>query len=248
MAMLENATALVTGGGRGIGRSIALCLAAEGAKVAILDMDAESADAVAGEITAAGGEALAAQCNVTVADELDAVIEKITGAWEKLDIMVNNAGITRDNFMMRMKEEDWDLVMNVNLKGTFLGVKAASRVMMRRRSGRIINISSVVGVMGNAGQANYAASKAGVLGLTRSAAKELAGRNITVNAVAPGYIQTAMTEKLSEKAKEAFLNIIPLKRPGLPDDVATGLLFFASPLADYITGQVLHVDGGMIMA
>ena len=243
----EKKIALVTGSARGIGLSIAEKLAADGYSIVISDIMADAAAESAAKLNADGIEAVAVFGDVSKPDDVDNMFKQAVDKLGSVDVLVNNAGLTRDNFLMRIDEKDWDLVMNVNLKGAFLCTKAASRLMMKKRWGRIINISSVVGVMGNVGQANYSASKAGLIGLTKSSAKELAGRNITVNAVAPGYIQTEMTEKLPEAAKEGFLSIIPLKRPGTPKDVAGVVSFLASDLAEYVTGQVIHCDGGMVM-
>jgi 3-oxoacyl-[acyl-carrier protein] reductase len=247
MIDLTGKTAIVTGGARGIGKAIALRLAQAGADVVISDIDLAGAEAAALEVKSMGRKSLALQGDISKLAEAESLIERTVAALGRVDILVNNAGITRDNLLVRMDEKEWDSVIAVNLKGTFNGIKAAARVMMKQRAGKIISIASVVGVMGNAGQANYAASKAGVIGLTKSAAKELGGRNIQVNAVAPGYIETDMTKDLPEAAKEAFLTLIPLKRPGTAADVADIVLFLASPLADYVTGQVVHVDGGMVM-
>ncbi len=244
---LEGKVAVVTGGARGIGRSICEKLAAEGAKLAVVDILAEVAEATAAEFRTRGIDADAFAADVSSGDDVGRMVGDVLARFGQIDILVNNAGITRDNLLIRMKEEDWDLVLTVNLKGTFNATKAVARPMMKARSGKIINIASVVGVMGNAGQANYSASKAGVIGLTKTAAKELASRNITVNAVAPGYIMTDMTEKLSDAAKDAFLTVIPLARGGTPEDVASVVCFLASADADYITGQTIHVDGGMVM-
>jgi 3-oxoacyl-[acyl-carrier protein] reductase len=240
-------TALVTGSARGIGKAIAARLAAGGAKIVISDVLAELAESTANEFTAKGYSALAVAGDVTKADDVAGIMDKTIAQFKSLDILVNNAGITRDTLLVRMSEEDWDRVLNINLKGAFIVTQAAAKIMMKQRSGRIINISSVVGMMGNAGQANYAASKAGLIGLTKSAAKELAGRGITVNAIAPGYIATDMTGNLSEAAREAFLSNIPLKRPGTPEDIAGVVAFLASADAAYITGQVVGVNGGMLM-
>jgi 3-oxoacyl-[acyl-carrier protein] reductase len=239
--------ALVTGGGRGIGREIALRLAQAGANVAICDVDLATAQATAQEIEALGRKSLAVKTDVSNASDVAALFASFLDVFPTIDILVNNAGITRDNLIMRMKEEDWDLVLSVNLKSAFLCCKEASRHMVKARSGKIINIASVVGMSGNASQVNYSASKAGLIGITKTLAKEFGTRNIQVNAVAPGFIQTAMTDKLSPEAKEKMAGPIPMKRLGLPIDVANAVLFLASPLSDYITGCVVPVDGGLVM-
>ena len=245
---LENQVAVVTGGARGIGRAIAMTLAAHGADVVISDVNMEAAQKTADDIeTTTGRRSLAVTVDVSQSDSVENMVKQTLDAFGHIDILINNAGITRDGLLMRMKDSDWDLVMEINLKGTFLSTKAVLRPMMKQRSGRIINISSVVGIMGNAGQANYAASKAGVIGLTKSTAKEVAPRGITVNAVAPGFIATDMTDKLSDEVKANFLASIPLGRAGSAEDVAQTVLFLASPQASYITGQVIHIDGGMVM-
>lgn len=246
---LENKVAVVTGASRGIGRAIALELAAHGAKVVVnYSGSVGLADAVVEEIKGAGGEAIAVQANVADADSVQSLMKMAIDTFGSLDILVNNAGITRDNLLMRMKEEEWDDVLNTNLKGVFLCTKAVTRQMMKQRAGRIINISSIVGVAGNAGQANYVAAKAGVIGLTKTCAQELASRNILVNAIAPGFITTEMTDALPEELKEAMLKQIPLARLGQPEDIAKAVAFFASNAANYITGQTLQIDGGMVMA
>ncbi|WCM63193.1 3-oxoacyl-[acyl-carrier-protein] reductase [Paenibacillus polymyxa] len=245
---LSGKTALVTGASRGIGRSIALALAEAGANVAVNYAGSEAAATeVAEQIRAKGVEAITVQANVGRADEADQLIKDVIGAWGKIDILVNNAGITRDNLIMRMKEEEFDQVIETNLKGVFNCLKAAIRPMMKQRSGRIINISSVVGVLGNAGQANYVAAKAGVIGLTKSSARELASRGITVNCVAPGFIDTEMTQVLADDLRDNMLSGIPLARLGRPEEIADVVLFLASDASSYMTGQTLHVDGGMYM-
>ena len=247
MINLEGRIAVVTGAGRGIGASIAAKLAQAGCNLVISDIDKVGAKATADRIKDTGRDAIAVQSDVSKFDQAEDLVKESVAKFARIDILVNNAGITRDNLLIRMSEAEWDSVLSVNLKGTFNCTKAVTRTMMKQRSGKIINVSSVVGVMGNASQANYSASKAGVIGLTKSVAKELGSRNIQVNAVAPGYIQTDMTKDLSDAAKEAFIAIIPLQRAGQADDVANSVLFLASPLSDYTTGQVLHVDGGMVM-
>lgn len=238
-------TVIVTGSARGIGRAIAEQFAGLNANVVISDLDEETLERAVGEI---GGTTVGFKADVAKAADIDGLFKKTVERFGRVDIVVNNAGITRDSVMIRMAEKDWDMVLDINLKGAFLVTKAAARIMMKQRYGRIVNISSVVGLKGNAGQANYAASKAGLIGLTKSSAKELASRGITVNAVAPGFIGTEMTEALPEAAKQQFLERMFLKRPGSPQDVATAVLFFASEEASYITGQVLAVDGGLSMS
>lgn len=245
---LKGKNTLVTGGSRGIGKAIALELAKEGANVAInYTSNQEKADEAVKEIESYGVKGIAIQGNVTDKDAVEAMIKTFDQHFDTLDVLINNAGITKDNLLIRMKEEDWDGVLDVNLKGVFLATKAVARKMIKQKQGKIINLSSVVGVMGNPGQGNYCASKAGVIGFTKSIAKELGGKNITVNAIAPGFIETDMTEVLSDKAKEEMLRNVPLKRPGKPEDVAKLVSFLSSENADYITGQVIHVDGGMVM-
>lgn len=245
--ILKGKVALVTGGAQGIGRAIATRLAEEGATVAIADVKFDLARSVAVELEGEGGAAFAFQVDVADSSQADELIKQITEKYLSLDILINNAGISRDALLIRTSEEDWDRIMAVNLKGAFNLTKSAARVMVRQKSGRIVNVTSVIGLMGNAGQTAYASSKAGLVGLTKTAAKELGGRGITVNAVAPGYIQTAMTESLSQTAKDAFLSQIPLKRAGNAEDVAKVVAFLVSDQANYITGQVIQVDGGLLM-
>ncbi len=246
--MLNRKIALVTGASRGIGREIALTLAGYGATVVVnYNGSKEKAQEVVQEIKDNGGNAIALQASVSKSEEVEAMIKEVMEQFGRIDILVNNAGITKDNLVMKMSNEDFDAVIDTNLKGTFYCMKQVYRIMLKQKSGRIINMSSVTGVMGNAGQVNYAASKAGVIGMTKSLARELASRGITVNAVAPGFIETEMTEVLSDKVKEAVEGQIPLKRMGQVKDVAEAVAFLASDKASYITGQVLHVDGGMAM-
>lgn len=245
--MLEGKVAAITGASRGIGRDMALMFAARGAKVVVSARNEEALKTLVAEIEASGGEALAVAGDVSVAEDANTLVESAVATFGRLDILVNNAGVTRDGLLLRMKDEDWDAVIDINLKGAFLCTRAAAKVMSKQRAGRIINISSVVGEMGNAGQANYCASKAGLLGLTKSVARELARRNVTVNAVTPGFIVTEMTEDLPEKNKQELTAQIPLGRLGQPEDIAHAVLFLASDQAVYITGQVLGVNGGMYM-
>ena len=246
--LLTGKVALITGASRGIGREVAIEMAKAGADIVINYIgDVTLAEEVQGQIQALGRKAVIIEADVSNTKAVEGLFEKAVAEFSRIDILVNNAGITRDNLLARMKEEDWDAVMSVNLKSMFNCSKSALKYMMKQRYGRIINISSVVGVMGNAGQATYAAAKAGALGLTKSIAKEVASRNITVNAVAPGFIDTEMTANLPEKVKEEMLAGVPIKRLGLPLDIANAIIFLASDNASYITGQTLHIDGGMIM-
>lgn len=248
MGKLDGKAALVTGASRGIGAEIAKQLAKEGARVAVNYSGSQSkAEEVVNEIIAAGGQAFAIQASVSDAENVTDMVKQTIEQFGSVDILVNNAGITRDNLLMRMKESEWDDVIDTNLKGVFLCTKAVTRQMMKQRAGKIINIASIVGVSGNAGQANYVAAKAGVIGLTKTTAKELASRHINVNAIAPGFITTEMTDELSEDVKNQMLTQIPLSKLGNPQDVAKAVVFLASDDASYITGQTLHVDGGMVM-
>ena len=246
MIDLSSKKVIVTGSGRGIGREIALKLAKAGADVAISDIDLETAKKTSAEIEALGRKSTAVAADVSKAADVKKMFEDVLAAFGSLDILVNNAGITKDGLLMRMKEEDWDAVLNVNLKSAFLCCKEAVRPMMKS-GGKIINIASVVGLMGNAGQANYSASKAGMIGLTKTLAREFASRSINVNAVAPGFIRTAMTDKLSDEAKQKLAGGIPMQKLGEAEDVANAVLFLSSSLSDYVTGQVLTVDGGLVM-
>ena len=247
MSQLTNQIAVVTGAGRGIGRAIALKFAAEGADVVCVSRTQENSEKVAAEIRALGRKAWAFAVDVADAAAVSSAAEKILAEASKVDILVNNAGVTRDGLLMRMSDADWDTVLDTNLKGAFLVTKAFSRAMIKARIGRIINVSSVIGLIGNAGQCNYAASKAGLIGFTQSAAKELASRGITVNAIAPGFIETDMTSELKPEMREAILKQIPLGSFGSAEDIAGAALYLASPAARYVTGQVLTVDGGMVM-
>ena len=253
MGNLDGKVAIVTGAGRGIGQQIARKLAECGAKVAVVDLKAEWCEETVAIVKAAGSEAMALGCNVAVSAEVDACVKAVVAQFGTVDIMVNNAGITKDGLLMRMSDEDWDAVLNVNLKGTFLFTRAVARPMMKNKSpdgtqlgGAIINIASVVGIMGNAGQANYTASKGGVIALTKTTAKELGSRNVRCNAVAPGFIQSKMTDVLPDDVKKAYMDTIPLKRFGTAEDIAKCVAFLAGPDASYSTGQIISVNGGMI--
>jgi len=244
---LSGKVALVTGGAQGIGKAIALLLAKNGADVAISDINLEKAQETANEIESMGQRSLALKANVADLKEVEQMVEAIVQQLGRIDILVNNAGITRDRLILRMTEEDWDAVLNVNLKGTFNCTKAAIRYMSKQKSGKVVSIASVTGEMGNAGQANYGASKAGVIGFTKTIAREFAARGINVNAIAPGYIQTAMTDAVPDKAKEMLKQMIPMERLGQPEDVAEAVLFLVTERSSYITGQVLNVNGGIYM-
>jgi len=244
---LKGKTAVVTGSARGIGREIALHLAKAGANLVISDVNEDAGLQVIEEIKRLGQKAIWVKADVSKSEESEKLIQTALSTYDRIDILVNNAGITRDNLMMRMSEAEWQSVINVNLTGTYNCIRAATKSFMKQKSGRIINIASVVGQMGNPGQANYAASKAGVIGLTKAVAKEFAARNINVNAVAPGFIQTAMTDNLPDKARETLISFIPLGRLGQPEDVAKAVLFLSTEASAYMTGQVINVDGGMVM-
>jgi len=249
--LLEGKNAIVTGmskGGGGIGRAIAMALAEQGANVAVTGhSSAAAAEAVAEEIKALGRSAIGVQCDVSAAAQVEQFVSQVLTSWGSLDIVVNSAGVTRDALVMRMSEDDWDRVIDTNLKGAFLVTRAALKPMMKQRRGKIVNITSVIGLIANPGQANYSASKAGLIGFTRTTAKEVATRNIQINAVAPGFIETAMTDALKEEQRQSILQRIPAGRLGSPEDVANAVVFLCSSAADYITGQVITVDGGMVI-
>ena len=244
---IEGRVAIVTGSAQGIGQAIAVSLAKKGADVVVVDLDEVLCKDTVRAVENVGRRAMPLKVNVGEWDDVKGMADHVLKEWGHIDILVNNAGITRDGLLIRMKEEDWDAVLQVNLTGTFFGIKAVVPSMSKQRYGRIVNIASIVGVMGNIGQANYAASKAAIIGLTRTVAREYAGRMVTINAVAPGFIDTAMTQKLSTDIKEALLNQIPSRRLGKPEDIAEAVCFLGSDDASYITGQVLHVNGGMYM-
>jgi 3-oxoacyl-[acyl-carrier protein] reductase len=243
----QGKVSVVTGGVQGIGRAIALALARRGSDVAVMDMKEEGAAELLSEIRDLGRKSLFVRANVALLSDVESAARSVSDSLGKADILVNNAGITRDSLLVRMEEESWDSVIEVNLKGTFNCTRVFLKEMLKHRYGRIINVASVVGIMGNAGQSNYAASKAGVIGFTKSVAKEVASRGITVNAVAPGFIDTAMTQILSAQARESLMSTVPLGRMGSPEDVANAVAFLASDSASYVTGQTIHVDGGMLM-
>jgi len=245
--MLKDKVALITGGGRGIGREITLSLAKAGADIAICDVNKDAMEEVKKEVESLGRKCVFFQTDVTKTDQVEGMVSKVLDNYKKIDILINNAGITRDGLLIRMSEADWDAVLNINLKGAFICTKAVIKPMMKQRWGRIVNIASIIGIMGNAGQANYAASKGGIIAFTKSVAKELASRNINVNAIAPGFTQTEMTKKIPDNYKEEMLKLIPLNRLGDPIDVANTALFLVSDSASYITGHVIQVDGGMVM-
>lgn len=245
--LLKDKVAIITGGARGIGKEIALTFAREGADICICDVNEQLLEETAKELKSTGRQAIGLKVDVANFSQVEDMVQKVLDKFAKVDILINNAGITRDNLLLRMKEEEWDAVINVNLKGTFNCTKAVSKAMIKQKSGRIVNVASIIGLIGNAGQANYAASKGGVISFTKSAAKELASRNINVNAIAPGFIKTDMTAKLSQDLQESMLKAIPLNRFGEPSDVANLALFLASESSSYITGHVIQLDGGMVM-
>ncbi|MDD3905673.1 MAG: 3-oxoacyl-[acyl-carrier-protein] reductase [Candidatus Omnitrophica bacterium] len=245
--LLKDKVAMITGGARGIGREIALTFAKEGAHIALCDVNAEILAVTQKEIETIGRKAITGVVDVTKSDQVESFIQKTLDKFSKIDILVNNAGITKDGLIVRMSESDWDAVIAVNLKGAFNCIKAVSKTMMKQRDGRIVNMASIIGIMGNAGQANYAASKGGLIALTKTVAKELASRNVRANAIAPGFIQTNMTDKLPDNVKSEMLKFVPLGKFGTVQDVANLALFLASDNSSYITGQVVQVDGGMVM-
>ena len=247
MFSLANKVAIVTGASRGIGSAIAHNLSKAGGKIVLISRSIDALKSVEAEIKSNGGDAISIAADVSNLQSFTDAVSQVVETWRTVDILINNAGITRDNIIMRLKEEDWDAVIDINLKGCFNGIKSVTRPMIKARCGRIINITSVIGLMGNSGQSNYAASKAGILGLTKSIAKELGSRNITVNAIAPGYIQTEMTDNLDEPSRDNLIKSIPLQRLGQPQEIADLVCFLASNEAAYITGQTLNVDGGMVM-
>ena len=246
MNRFDGKVAIITGSARGIGKSVARLFAEQGAQVVIADILQEEIDATVHEFTSKGLKAVGSQCNITSEEEVELFMKDIYQQFGSIDILVNNAGITADNLIIRMKKNDWDKVLNVNLTGTFICTQKAARFMMKQRHGKVVNVSSIIGFIGNAGQANYAATKGGIIAFTKSVAKELASRNINVNAVAPGFIQTAMTDALPEEIQQKYLENIPIKRFGTPEDVGKLVLFLSSEDADYITGQTIIIDGGMI--
>ena len=248
MERFEGHVALVTGGARGIGKAIAIRMAEYGCHLIVSDVDLDGAKVVAERCKELAGEAVAIQADISVENDVDRMVGSALEKFGRIDTLVNNAGINRDTLLMRMSVEDWDTVLNVNLKGAFLCTRKVIRPMMKQRKGKIINVTSVVGIMGNPGQANYAASKAGLIGFSKSVAKEVASRNIQVNAIAPGYIETEMTKQLPEDIQEGYLSIIPARRAGKTEEVADLVVFLSSPASDYITGQVINVDGGLLMA
>ena len=245
--LLKDKVAIITGGARGIGKEIALTFTREGSNICVCDVNEQILMETTKELESTGRQAIGLKADVTNFSEVEKMVQKVLDNFKKIDILINNAGITRDNLLLRMKEEEWDAVLNVNLKGTFNCTKAVSKVMIKQRSGKIVNIASIIGLMGNAGQSNYAASKGGIISFTKSIAKELASRNINVNAIAPGFIKTDMTAKLPQDLKEPMLKMIPLNRFGEPSDVANLALFLVSEGSSYITGHVIQVDGGMVM-
>ena len=245
--VLKDEVSVITGGAQGIGKEIALKLAKAGSNIVICDINLEALNETKDEIEKEGVEVLSLEVDVTNFNQVKELVDKTLDKFKKIDILINNAGITKDGLLLRMSEDDWDEVIKVNLKGSFNFIKAVSRPMLKQKRGAIVNISSIIGIMGNAGQANYAASKAGIIGLTKSAAKELGPKGVRVNAVAPGYIKTRMTEKLSDEVKEKMLDLIPLRHFGNAEDVANLVLFLCSKTSSYITGQVIQVDGGMVM-
>ena len=245
--LLKDKTAIITGGARGIGKEIACLFAKEGANICICDVNEEILGEATKELESLGRQAIGLKVDVTSSSQVEEMVQKVLDKFKKIDILINNAGITRDNLLLRMKEVEWDVVLNVNLKGTFNCTKAVSRVMIKQRSGRIVSIASIIGLTGNAGQSNYAASKGGIISFTKSVAKELASRNININAIAPGFIKTDMTAKLSQERQGLLLKMIPLNRFGETSDVAGAALFLVSEFSNYITGHVVQVDGGMVM-